>query len=56
MTMTYPKDDLRCKHCGGRVETTEWYPIETVTVGDDDVELWHFCSEECRSEYVSSVG
>ena len=54
--MTYPKDDLRCKHCGERVETSEWYPIETVTEDDDTVVLWHFCTEECRVEYVSSEG
>lgn len=41
----------RCDHCGGPIDTDEWYPAATRRDDDGDVKVYNFCDEECRVEW-----
>ncbi len=41
----------RCTHCGGSIETTAWHPVTTEVDEDGSVELYAFCSWECRDRF-----
>jgi hypothetical protein len=55
--MTLPRhhaDDTDCDNCGGRIDTRDWYPIETV-VDDDAVDLYRFCDVSCREDWTDAT-
>lgn len=40
----------RCDHCGGPIDTDEWYPAATRR-DDGDVTVYSFCDEACRKRW-----
>lgn len=40
-----------CAHCGSAIETDDWYPIAAERDEDGSLNLYHFCSEDCRSAW-----
>lgn len=46
----------RCRNCGEPIDTSEWYPVETVTDEDGNLEFYEFCSISCRETYLAERG
>lgn len=43
-------DDMRCDNCDDALDLSTWTPT-TVEDGDENVEIYRFCSEECREQW-----
>lgn len=41
----------RCARCGAVIDTGEWYPVRTHDDADGLLQLYSFCSHDCRQEW-----
>lgn len=41
-----------CATCGTAIDASEWHPTRTTT--DDEVEVYLFCSEQCRDAWSAT--
>lgn len=41
-----------CTNCGSSIDTKEWHPLETRTDDDGNFEVYAFCDDECRDEWL----
>lgn len=42
-----------CAVCGDGIETDDWHPVATRQNGDEEFQLYAFCSEDCREAWDS---
>lgn len=40
-----------CERCGTAIETSDWYPIAAEREADGSLDLYPFCSENCRDAW-----
>ena len=40
-----------CQYCGSPIDTADWYPIVTATDERGKVELYAFCTKQCRNTW-----
>lgn len=44
-------DAKTCERCGTSIETADWYPIAAERDEEGYLDLYHFCSEDCRTAW-----
>lgn len=44
-----------CAECGEPIAADEWHLVATQRDDDGDVEIYAFCSEDCRSSWRADV-
>ena len=44
--------ETTCEQCGATVDTSDWYPVTNERGEDGSVELYDFCSRECRDAWL----
>lgn len=42
-----------CQRCGATIATNHWYPIAKERTSDGSLELYPFCSEDCKDRWVA---
>ncbi|WP_449405167.1 DUF7576 family protein [Haloarcula amylovorans] len=43
----------QCEWCGEKVNCDMWHPVASGTAKDGTFQLFRFCSEECRENWVT---
>lgn len=43
-------DDV-CERCGATIATNDWYPIAKERTADGSLELYPFCSDDCKARW-----
>lgn len=43
--------DDRCAECGATVDRREWHPVAKARDSDGTLQLYPFCSEDCRTDW-----
>jgi hypothetical protein len=44
-----------CAECGDHIPSGEWHPVATLRDGDGEMDIYDFCSEDCRSSWQADV-
>lgn len=42
-----------CAHCGARFRPETRYPVETRETSDGELELYSFCDQACRRDWLA---